>query len=286
MPIGCYTSGRPDSPGFGTTSYLNYRDIRDQTQRMSAVGGYSEDVSVVEGKDGSVSVVAPRMTPNLFSMLGAQPIVGRTFTQAEGESGGPQVALLSEGLWRQSFSADPGIVGRTVRIGGIERTVVGVLPASFHFPDSIGPDIEKGVWLPLQPTAEMLNGSRLSLLQCAGADAVRRYVAQVQQEIDAIVAAHPASRSEGIGGIITSSGLISGTTDRAGAAGVPGATRCAVARSAHCLRECCESAHRALPGTEAGVRGSGRTGREPRPIDRSAARRRRSCSACSAVCWG
>ena len=51
MPIGWYTSGLKDSPDLGPTSYLNYRDIRDQTQRMAAVGGYSEDVSVVEGKE-------------------------------------------------------------------------------------------------------------------------------------------------------------------------------------------------------------------------------------------
>ena len=54
--------GPAGQPGFGNTSYLNYRDIRDQTQRMDAVGGYSEDVSVVEGKEGSISVVAPRVS--------------------------------------------------------------------------------------------------------------------------------------------------------------------------------------------------------------------------------
>ena len=179
--------GPSATPGFGNTSYLNYRDIRDQTQRMSAVGGYSEDVSVVEGKDGSISVVAPRMTPNLFSMLGAQPVLGRTFTQAEGESGGPQVAILSEGLWRQSFNADPAIVGKTVRIGGIERQVVGVLPATFHFPDSLGPDIEKGIWLPLQPTPEMLSGRGYNFFNILGQMKTGVTVAQAQQDLDAIV---------------------------------------------------------------------------------------------------
>jgi len=179
--------GPADSKSFGATSYLNYRDIRDQTQRMSAVGGYSEDVSVVEGKDGSVSVVAPRMTSNLFSMLGAQPIVGRTFTAAEGESGGPQVVLLSEGLWRQSFDADPGIVGRSVKVGGIDRTVVGVLPASFRFPDSIGPDIEKGVWLPLQPTQEMLTERGYHFFNVLGQMRPGVPLAQEQQELNAIV---------------------------------------------------------------------------------------------------
>ncbi len=177
----------PATAGFGSTSYLNYRDIRDQTQQMSAVGGYSEDVSVVEGKDGSISVVAPRMTPNLFSMLGAQPLLGRTFTQAEGEPGGPQVAILSEGLWRQSFSADPGIVGRTVRIGGIERQVVGVLPAGFHFPDSIGPEIEKGVWLPLQPSGEMLKDRGYDFFNILGRMKPGVTITQAQQDINAII---------------------------------------------------------------------------------------------------
>ena len=177
----------PATAGFGSTSYLNYRDIRDQTQQMSVVGGYSEDVSVVEGKGGSISVVAPRMTPNLFSMLGAQPLLGRTFTQAEGEPGGPQVAILSEGLWRQSFSADPGIVGRTVRIGGIERQVVGVLPAGFHFPDSIGPEIEKGVWLPLQPSGEMLKDRGYDFFNILGRMKPGVTITQAQQDINAIV---------------------------------------------------------------------------------------------------
>jgi putative ABC transport system permease protein len=178
--------GPKDTPGFGTTSYLNYRDIRDQAQRMAAVGGFSEDVSVVEGKDGSTSVVAPRMTPNLFSMLGAQPLVGRTFTQAEGEPGAPQVAILSEGLWRQNFSGDPGIVGRTVRIGGVEREIIGVLPSSFHFPDSIGPDIEKGIWLPLQPSGEMMKDRGYHFFNVLGEMKSGVTVAQSQQEVDAI----------------------------------------------------------------------------------------------------
>jgi len=172
--------------GFGSMSYLNYRDVRDQTQRMAAVGGYSEDVSVVEGKEGSVSVLAPRMTPNIFPMLGAQPLIGRTFTTSDGEAGGPQVALLSEGLWRQSFSADPGILGRNVKIGGIERTVVGVMPASFRFPDSIGPEIETGLWLPLQPSGEMLKDRGYDFFNILGEAKAGVTAAQVQQELDAI----------------------------------------------------------------------------------------------------
>ena len=175
------------SSGFGSSSYLNYRDIRDQTQRMAAVAGFSEDVSVVEGKDGSQSVTAPRMTPNTFQMLGAQPLLGRTFTQAEGEPGGPQVALLSEGIWRQTFNADPSVIGRAVKIGGVARTVVGVMPASFHFPDSMGPDIGKGIWLPLQPSGEMLTGRGYNFFNIVGELKAGVTLTQGQQELDAIM---------------------------------------------------------------------------------------------------
>jgi hypothetical protein len=58
-----------DQRSFRSTSWLNYRDIRDDSREFSAVAAYSEDVGVVENPDGSQSVVAPRVTPNLFSML-------------------------------------------------------------------------------------------------------------------------------------------------------------------------------------------------------------------------
>ena len=76
-------------PGFAATSWLNYSDIRERAQQLQTVAAYSEDVSVIQSHDQSESVVAPRVTPNLFSMLGAQPLLGRTFTQSEGETGGP-----------------------------------------------------------------------------------------------------------------------------------------------------------------------------------------------------
>ncbi|HLW97701.1 MAG TPA: ABC transporter permease [Candidatus Acidoferrales bacterium] len=143
------------APGFGSTSWLNFRDIRDETQRMEMVAGYSEDVGVVQGKEGSVSVNTPRLTPNIFDMLGAKALVGRTFSEEEGKTGGPQVVILSEGLWRESFNGDPNIVGQTVRVNGQARVVVGVMPRSFRFPESTGNDITKALWFPLQPTEEM-----------------------------------------------------------------------------------------------------------------------------------
>src|ERR1700677_4132206 len=66
-----------DQRSFRSTSWLNYRDIRDQSREFSAVAAYAEDIGVVENQDGSQSVGAPRGTPNRFSMLGARPLLGR-----------------------------------------------------------------------------------------------------------------------------------------------------------------------------------------------------------------
>jgi len=181
-----------DKPGSEATSWLNYRDIAAQSKLLEYAAGYSEDVSVVEGKDGSQSVVAPRVTTNLFSMLGARPLLGRTFTDAEGQTSGAPVVLLSEGLWRQTFGADRGIVGKQVKIGGTPHTVIGVMPSSFHFPEGMGPDLQKGVWLPVQPSGEMLKDRGYHFFNVVADLRPGVSMAQVQQELDAIGAHIPA----------------------------------------------------------------------------------------------
>ncbi|HEY6293066.1 MAG TPA: ABC transporter permease [Terriglobia bacterium] len=178
--------GPADAQGFGSSSWLDYRDIRDQAQSLETAAGYSEDVGVVESKDASVSVVTPGVTPNLFRMLGVQPLLGRAFTEAEGSTGGPQVVLISEGLWRQVFGRDPNIVGRTVRVNGRERTVVGVMPRRFRFPESLGQDIEKGLWLPLQPTPEMLKERGYHFFMIVAELKRGATVAQAQAELTSV----------------------------------------------------------------------------------------------------
>jgi predicted permease len=184
------------SPGFGATSWLNYRDIRDQSRQLEQVAGYSEDVTVLESQEGSESVAAPRVTTNLFSMLGARPLLGRTFTDAEGQSGGPKVVILSEGLWRQSFHADPGIVGKVEKIGAESHTVVGVMPASFGFPETMGTGAQKGLWLPTQPTAEMLKDRGYNFVYIVASLRPGASGAQAQNELDSIAAHIPLTKDE------------------------------------------------------------------------------------------
>jgi putative ABC transport system permease protein len=188
--------GPADTPGFGTTSWLNYRDIRDQSQQLKTVAAYSEDIGVVETQNASQSVAAPRVTPNLFSMLDVQPLLGRTFTQSEGEAGASDVVLLSEGVWRQSFQADPAIVGKSVKISGKPHTVVGVMPSSFLFPESMEPDIRKAVWLPMKPTAEMSRDRGYHFQNIVGELRPGITTVQAQRELDAIAAHIPKTKND------------------------------------------------------------------------------------------
>ena len=179
--------GPPNGSGLSNTSWLNYRDIRDQTRNMDLVACYAEDVGVVRGKDGSVTVVTPGVTPNVFKMLGARPLLGRTFKEEEGESGGPKTVVISEGLWRNVFNSDPEILNRTIAVNGQPRAVVGVMPRDFRFPESVGQDMQKGLWLPLQPTDEMQTARGENFFAIIGELKPGVTLAQGRAELSAIV---------------------------------------------------------------------------------------------------
>ena len=109
----------------------------------------------------------------------------------KGQSGGPPVVLLSEGLWRETFHSDRNVVGQVVKIGGKPDMVVGVMPATFKFPDNMGPDLQKGVWLPIQPTPTMLKDRGYHFFNVAGVMKQGVTVRQLQQEVSAIASHIP-----------------------------------------------------------------------------------------------
>jgi predicted permease len=76
------------------------------------------------------------ITPNLFPVLRARPLMGRVFAPDEQEEGKRNVVILSYGLWQRTFGGDPGIIGKTVTINDVGKTVVGVMPKGFQFPDA------------------------------------------------------------------------------------------------------------------------------------------------------
>jgi putative ABC transport system permease protein len=89
------------------------------------------------------------VTTNLLDVLGVAPALGRGFRQDEEREGNGRVVLLSDGLWRRRFAADPNVVGRPVTVDGEPFEVVGVLPAGFRFPTDFRGDAVSELAVPL-----------------------------------------------------------------------------------------------------------------------------------------
>src|SRR5581483_5281473 len=85
-------------------------------------------------QDQTVQIHGVRASADLFTILGMQPQLGRSFTHDEDRSGRTTAIILTNSLWKQQFHSDPGIVGSTIHLNGFPLVVAGVLPESFYFP--------------------------------------------------------------------------------------------------------------------------------------------------------
>ena len=94
------------------------------------------------GSGDPVRIVSAGVTANFIPMLGVVPQLGRNFAENEDRPDGPSEILISHRLWQSQFQADPKVIGRSVAIDGKAETIIGVLPASFSFPNyGLEPDV-------------------------------------------------------------------------------------------------------------------------------------------------
>jgi len=120
--------------GLGGVSYPDYRDFRDKAHSFDGlIACELSRVSVAKSVNDSPHLRGALMvSDNFFQVLGVEPTLGRGFLGEEGAvSGRNPVAVLGYDFWRTEFSADPSLIGHTVRINGIDFTVVGVAPERF-----------------------------------------------------------------------------------------------------------------------------------------------------------
>jgi putative ABC transport system permease protein len=114
---------------------------------QAITGYYTEDGSETSGvlpEKVTQAFVAPRF----LEVMGASPTLGRDFTADEEHFGGPKAILISDRYWHRRFGADPNAVGKKLRIVGLSFSIVGVMPASFLFPDR-----DTDLWIPVPPDA-------------------------------------------------------------------------------------------------------------------------------------
>ncbi|HET7308059.1 MAG TPA: ABC transporter permease [Gammaproteobacteria bacterium] len=116
-------------------SLLMKQIIQEKTDAFAATALYYGDNYYVKAGDRALDVYDYNVTASLFDVLGVHPLLGRAFTAADMLKGHDQVAVISYGMWRSSFGADPGVVGKTVELHGEAYEIVGVMPKGFAFPD-------------------------------------------------------------------------------------------------------------------------------------------------------
>ena len=133
--------------GHGRQTFQDMLTWRDELESLEDVGTFTTSQRVVFAADGRArSVRAAQISPSAFRMLRVPPILGRPLLTDDEQLGGPAVALLGFDLWRSWFGEDPAIVGKTIRVGGVQHSVVGVMPRGFGFP------INEQLWTPIRLT--------------------------------------------------------------------------------------------------------------------------------------
>jgi putative ABC transport system permease protein len=108
-------------------------------------------------------VEAMRTSPRFFSTLRVGAAMGRTFTADEERFGGPPAVLISDPFWERRFSRDPSVVGRALQLGGVARTIVGVMPGWFRYPSAT-----TEIWIPTQAPRILLEAREARFYRAFG----------------------------------------------------------------------------------------------------------------------
>lgn len=115
-------------------SPANYRDWKAAATVFDGWGAFNENSMNLVGTGEPQRIAVATVTADLFSVLGAQALVGRRFAASDDRDGAPGTVLLSYRLWQTTFGGDPGVIGRRVTLDDEPFEVIGVMPAAFRFP--------------------------------------------------------------------------------------------------------------------------------------------------------
>ncbi len=121
----------------------DFLDWRAQSQAFEQIAAYTSGTADLTGSGEPERLTAGLVTADLFPTLGVAPALGRGFTAAEDQPNGAPVVILSHGLWQRRFGGDPQLIGQALTLDGQSRTVIGIMPPGFQFPEKFD------LWLPL-----------------------------------------------------------------------------------------------------------------------------------------
>ena len=146
-------------------SYPDYLDWKQQNQAFTSLAAYSGGGNgILAGTNGPQMIPVGRVSDNFFQTLGVSPLLGRAFQNGEDLASSPRYAVLSYGFWQRRFGGSPDILGQSLTINSTPRTIIGVLPKSFHF----APIGEADVYLTLHATGGLQTRRNLHWLHPFG----------------------------------------------------------------------------------------------------------------------
>jgi predicted permease len=141
-----------------TTQVDHLIDLREHNQSFADVAGYFAFYGVgdnlLSGNGEAERLSGVPVSENFFPLLGVEPQLGRLFNHDECKWNGPKAVLLSYGLWKRRFGADPGLVGRTLTLNNEAVTVTGVLPPSFDMASVFAPGSHFDLYFPFPLSKE------------------------------------------------------------------------------------------------------------------------------------
>ncbi|MGB8456167.1 MAG: ABC transporter permease, partial [Candidatus Acidiferrum sp.] len=116
-----------------------YLDVQNENHSFEMMALAQSRTFVLTGREQPERIFGARTQSSLLEMLGAKPLLGRLLLPDEDKPGKPDVAILSERIWKRLFNADPGIVGKTIVLNGNPFIVAGVLQGSFALTNEVMP---------------------------------------------------------------------------------------------------------------------------------------------------
>jgi putative ABC transport system permease protein len=182
--------------GRNVVSVPNFLAWRERTRAFASVAALVPHSGSVAGNDRPERVAGAEVSPGYFRLLGVSPALGREFTASEERDGGADVVVLSDGLWRSRFGADPAVLGRAFVLNGRPRTIIGVMAAQFD-PPQFGWLGAQSYWLPFAPTEQTLSWGRFLLVVGRLAPSVAIDVAAAEMRGIADQLAKEDARDEG-----------------------------------------------------------------------------------------
>ncbi|MGH7581606.1 MAG: ABC transporter permease, partial [Gemmatimonadales bacterium] len=136
-------------------SAANFEDLARGATQLSSMIAIAYNSPLVSLPGQALQVTGLRVTGEFFPMLGVSAEHGRLLTPTDDDPSQPAVAVMSDEFWRRRFGADPGVVGRALRIDGREVTIVGIAPRGLRIPRD-GQVLESSLWLPMRFTPQEL----------------------------------------------------------------------------------------------------------------------------------